>query len=379
MIIQRYTSRDDRVACNTLYLSVLRIFIMLAVNKLFMDRSGSRVAELTDVVVACDWDGVSAEDISTVCIWFLENLDPVTIIENEIYERTVLRLLKTACRMLPITNSTHNFSEKRRVYVETIAKLIERASSLKFARERFNGVIPTLLRDIERVINVQSGSRSESLSLLNAVLVLLNSISEGPILDGIETQIHGYLAETNCERLLLSCLTAGCRALASLDQLVRLCECAIESFLARQSDADFQTAWARVLEVLIVPDLNQDDFVRKALSKQCLITLYAFNLHRLSLCPGIEEELVIVIDTFRWCLDTPPSPLCTEKMILIWWQILNAVKRQILQDTEKKYMSSLLKYISLFSHYCQQICEDKSYSGLLGAIGIGKKSMFPTE
>eukprot|EP00794_Sanderia_malayensis_P020418 gene20418-22431_t len=379
MIFNQYYLRGDANLTKCIHLCVLRIFAMLCINKPFVCKTGSRLELFTNTVINCDWDGQNPEDIAMVCRWFGENCDPAETLEEEIYDRTIIRLLKCVCRLLPMQDSSVNHSQRRYVYVEVIVKIITRAATMKFAHKRVKSTVTTLLRDVETVFESRNISRIELTSLLNIIWTLLNSIPEGPFFNIVEHQLYGYLAETNCETLLLCSLSSGCRALASLDQVVQLCEKVIDNFLSKQSDIEFKEAWPKILDSFTVPELNQEEFVRKALSKQCLATLYGFNLHRFALCTRPTDTLNIVIETFRWCIETPPSPLVSEKSLLIWWQLLNGVKTIIETGEQQVYVHQLAKYLYLFSHYCQQISEDKSYSGILGAIGFGKKSMLPVE
>ena len=376
-VIQQYAQSQAINQVCDLHLAVLRIFVMLSVNKAFMSKTGSQLQTFSNTALGFSWQYLNAQNIDAVCGWFSENCEPVTVLNDETYSSTVLPLLRTACRFLPNMNITspENCSEKRNSYAKMMVRIIARAAE-KNVNYKSSNEVTSLLHDVEITCG---GMRNELALLIGTVLALLNSIPEGSFLRSIEDQIQAYLSETNCEALLLCTLSAGSCVLASLDQLVVICERAIESFLSRQSDTDFNGAWTRILQVFVIPDLNQEDFVRKALAKHCLLTLYAVNLHRLSLCRTPAEEKAILTDTFRRCLETPPSPVSPEKSLIIWWQILTGIKQQIDKNYEHMQPLALAKYIRLFAHYCQQISEDKSYSGLLGAIGIGKKSMFSAQ
>ena len=341
----------------------------------------------TDVAVNFPWQFIKPQDVDAICGWFAENSDPVAILMEDVYASTVLKMLKTTCVFVKPHEQNESFQGanadnclKQNSYIKMIVKLISRAAEKKnFMHHKLDSIIPSLLTDIQKSSRLRAGTNDELVSLLSNFLTLVNSVSNSQVLSVIETLIHKFISETNEERTILCMLSAGCRVLASLEQVVTLSEKAIESFFTRQSDADFSEVWTKVLQVLLIPDLNQEEFVRKALTKQCLLTLYAYNLHRLSICSGPEYELPILLETLQWCFNTPPSPLCSEKTLLIWWQIMNCVKRQVFTFTQTSQHKQLGKNLQLFANHLQQTSEDKSYSGILGAIGFGKKSSFSPQ
>lgn len=360
---------------------------MLSSSRPFILKAKTQFKFFTDAAVKFPWQFIRPQDIDAICGWFAENSDPVYVLMEDVYLSTVLRMLKTTCVFVKPCNQSEGFQGanpenclKQNSYINMIVKLISRAADKQnFLHHKLDSIIPSLLTDIQKSSCLRAGTNDELISLLSTFLTLLNSVSNSQVLTIIETLIHKFISETNEERTILCMLSAGCRMLASLEHVVTLSEKAIESFFTRQSDADFSEVWTKVLQVLLIPDLNQDEFVRKALTKQCLLTLYAYNLHRLSICSGPEYELPILNETLQWCFNTPPSPLCSEKSLLIWWQIMNCIKRQVFTFTQTSQHKQLSKNLQLFANYLQQTSEDKSYSGILGAIGFGKKSSFSPQ
>ena len=358
---------------------------MLSTNKPFMAKTLTQFHQLIESAMVFPWHHVNAQNIAAVCGWYAENCDPISMFEDDSHERTILKLLKTTCYMVrgstdspSVGEHTNEIYQKQNAYVRMMVAIITRAAQKsQISLKKLDNIVSTLLFDIEKVARLSSDTQFTE--LYSAVLLLLNLVTEGPMLDCIEYRIKSYLSESNSASAILFILSAGCRVLAGLDQLVTLSEAAIECLFNRQSDADYSSCWTKVLEVFLVPELNQDQFVRKALSKNCLLTLYAYNLHRFSLCSDSAEELNILKEAFHWCTQVVPSPNICEKYLLLWWQILHAVKRQAFAYTYESQHKQLSQYLSRFAAYCHQISEDKTYSGILGSIGFGKKSAFPAQ
>eukprot|EP00795_Rhopilema_esculentum_P003345 gene3345-1694_t len=365
--------------------AVLRTFVTLSTIKPFMAQARSKFENIANAFLSFPLKYLSVDNVENACGWFGENCDPAAVLEDEVYKNTTIKILKAICYFADakIDSEEGCYLDahtiiKQNIFVQTLVKIILRATSLKdFVPTKMDSLISTFLADIERW--GLSQSQNGLTHLYCSLLALLNSIGTSSVLKSIESQIFSFLVNTNSDVAIISMLSAGYRVIASLDQLVELSEITIENFFNKQADEDLDQAWTRILKVLLVPELNQGQFLRKALTKQCWLTVYVYNLQRLSLTSNLAEDLTILTELFHWCLQLPPSPLCPEKTLLIWWQIMKGVKNQIFGNTEDREYGSLARYLLSFANSCQQYCEDKSYAGILGAIGLGKKSSFPPE
>lgn len=356
---------------------------MLSTNKPFMAKTFTQFLQLIEQARSFSWFHLDVQNIEAVCGWYAANCDAKSIFKDDSHERTVLQLLKTTSLMegnaeaLSTNVNSEEVYEKQSAYVRMLVTIITRTASKPTTNlKKLTTVVSKLLSDIEHTARLPSGHLTQFYS---TVLVLLNEVSGRSALSCIESQIHSFLSETNNVSVIVSVLSAACRVLAGLDQLVTLCETAIESFFNRQADEDFKDGWTHILSVFLVPELNEQQFVRKALSKNCLLTLYAYNLHRYAMCRDATEELKILKELFQWCNEIGPSPSGFEKSLLTWWQILNAVRRQVFTYTSDSQFTLISQFLRKFSRHCHQVSEDKKYSGVLGAIGLGKKSVFPPQ
>jgi len=364
-------------------IGILRITVMLSINAPFLAKTFSQFEQLIKSELSFPWYIVDAQNTTSVCYWFAENCDPVFLFEDNNHSTTVMNLLKTVCCMAggskeaqPTAENLNEVFSKQNMYVGMLNTIITRAASKhKISTKKLDEVVSKLLVDIEQI--TRTSSNQESIELYSSVLMLLNSVTEGPVLQCIEYRIQRFFSETNDVSAVLTILSAAGRVLAGLDQLLTLSEAAIECFFNRIPDIDFNESWTRILEVFLVPELNQDQFVRKAQSRCCFLTLCAYNLHRISLCRDDMEKFSILKETFLWCTQGVTSPTLCEKYLMIWWQILQFVRRQISASKSASNVNLVRPYLSKFASYCQQIGEDKTYSGILGAIGVGKKSQYP--
>ena len=366
-------------------IGVLRITVMLSINAPFLAKIFSQFEQLIESEKTFPWHMVDAKNTTSVCYWFAENCDPVFLFEDNNHTVIIMHLLKIVCCMAggskdaqPTAENLDEVFAKQNMYVGMLNTIITRAASKhKISLKKLDEVVSRLLVDIEQI--TRTSSNQESIELYSSVLMLLNSVTEGPMLQCIEYRIQRFFSETNDVSAVLTILSAAGRVLAGLDQLLTLSEAAIECFFNRIPDIDFNESWTRVLEVFLVPELNQDQFVRKALSRCCFLTLYAYNLHRISLCRDDVEKFSILKEAFLWCTQGVTSPTLCEKYLMVWWQILQFVRRQISASQSASTANQVRTYLSKFASYCQQIGEDKTYSGILGAIGLGKKSQFPIQ
>ena len=74
----------------------------------------------------------------------------------------------------------------------------------------------------------------------------------------------------------------------------------------------------------------------------------------------------------------PAHPSLTQegKALLLWWKTLQLLQRQV------RYVGKVVAIVPHITELAQTLCrfgEDKATDGLLGAIGLGKKSVYSLQ
>lgn len=162
--------------------------------------------------------------------------------------------------------------------------------------------------------------------------------------------------------------------------------------------------WGPVLASLQVPELTMDDFLSESQSGGSFLTLYAFILQRLNseytaanqrrilalistwttqVFPRFDPKFDPVkfsascslLETFIWRFLSVSSGLGDEAKLFLWWhKALNLSVEQLQPQAGNTEGLGVIMGLVRLQTRLLQLGEERLNSGLLGAIGLGKKS-----
>ena len=180
--------------------------------------------------------------------------------------------------------------------------------------------------------------------------------------------------------MVLAFMSAASRCLASLQDMVSLLESAISCHFVRLHDGEVRNSWTPVMEAFVVPELSKEDFVNEALKQNALLTLYSYNISRIGHVASQAEHLDIMIDCVTWCSKPQLDKDNEAKILLMWLQIFDIIRTVSVQcQVSDEQWKSIAKYMMFLTASVQAQGEDKHYSGVLGVIGIGRRSGLSKE
>ncbi|XP_071788389.1 ectopic P granules protein 5 homolog isoform X2 [Asterias amurensis] len=278
----------------------------------------------------------------------------------------------------PSSSDSADDSSKRAAYVKLVVRLLSKCSLLNDARsDWFPPAVHQLLNDIE-LLSTAGGPTSvrhqELASLLSTLLTLLNNCS--PIHDApnaILGAIVSWFEASTSSALCLPCITAACRTLASIKHLAVVVEACIEANFNSNMDLspDPSRGWTNVLHALHVPELTHQEFLGECSKQGSILTLYAYLGQRSPLCQSLEEEYTLYTELVDWCVKNKLRPANEAKVFLWWHKALQMTLHQVEFGAPHWTLSRSLN--NLIPSMVTQ-GEDRSSSGILGAIGFGRQS-----
>ena len=174
--------------------------------------------------------------------------------------------------------------------------------------------------------------------------------------------------------LLHPFILATCRCVALVPVMVQIIEACFDTYFTAERDfmnpADM-FGWSSLLSMLEVPELSHKEFIDVSVQQGCFLTLYAYILQKLPLSQNLGDEMKCLQSLVEWSSNAKPV-LQNETKILLWWdKVLELSLRQVDFGGDLK---TLAKALLNFSLSIATLGEDKASTGLLGAIGLGKKS-----
>ena len=348
--------------------------------------SSNKIKEVFQDAKNFYWNFMVLEQTARSCQWFAETADSSTVLDHDSLTWSMISLLEVVCgyHSDDIQFPSDEFIiAKRNIFIQVIVTLISRCSlNMAPTLVNYRFVITKLLSSIESILvyNVHENTQMQELVIhCSTAFHLLNSISSSEVFAVIKETIQNYLQGTKSQLLVLSLISAASRSIASQEHLIAILEISIESYFSKLFDDKVINSWLQVYQTFIIPELNIEEFLKEALKQSAFLTLYTYNLHLISHTQSTGEYLILLGRIVQLC-SKPTSPTdCETKFLLLWLQIFDIVRLVDPRVLNKNQQQQLEKQLNLLSIICQSKSEEKIYSGVLGVLGVGRKSTLSKE
>ncbi|CAL8347833.1 unnamed protein product [Lota lota] len=209
------------------------------------------------------------------------------------------------------------------------------------------------------------GLFSEALSLHNRVGVSTGEALAAHVISWLDRKARAFP--------ILPLLTACSQSLASVRHMTRIMEACIAAYFDHAEEES--VGWGPVLASLQVPELTMEDFLSESQSGGCFLTLYAFVLQRLNTEHTAANDRRTLALLNSWTNQVYPSGPGDEAKLILWWHkaLLLSAEQLQLQAGQGEAPGVALGLLRLGARLAQ-LGEERLHSGLLGAIGLGKRS-----
>lgn len=332
------------------------------------------------------WQHLSPEAFKKACSLFLLSCDPHSLLQERTAPTAIgLRLLKSASGFS--TERSSSLSEewilKRVIYLHAVSSLVCQCCYLAdWDPAAVTTVIINLLTEIETVASAVPDpytQRAECIDFMKEILCLLNNCNPSNSSCSIVMEtIRQWLEDSPQTILLLPCICAATRNLASMTQMVQVVELCIQLLFVTDVPATTHSKnhWEEILSSIQIPELNMTQFLDTCMQEMSYLLIYCFTLQKIPLCQSLEEELGVVQMILDWTSKVKPSMESESKLLLWWHKLLELILRQLDYGTT---MTTCVGLLRRYIHALHLQGEDKTTVGLLGAIGLGKKSKLSEE
>ncbi|KAM4617086.1 ectopic P granules protein 5 homolog [Polymixia lowei] len=206
---------------------------------------------------------------------------------------------------------------------------------------------------------------SDALALLNGVGVSTGEALAAHVIVWLDRKGRGFP--------ILPVLTACSHCLASVRHMTRITEACITAYF-NHAEEEF-VGWGPVLASLQVPELTVDDFLSESQSGGSFLTLYAFILQRLNTehTAANDRRTLALLNT--WTNQVFPSGPGDEAKLFLWWhKAMNLSVEQLQPQAGQGELPGVVLGLLRLQTRLSQLGEERLNSGLLGAIGLGKRS-----
>uniref|UniRef100_A0A8C2FK11 Ectopic P-granules autophagy protein 5 homolog (C. elegans) n=1 Tax=Cyprinus carpio TaxID=7962 RepID=A0A8C2FK11_CYPCA len=364
-------------SAQTMVVSVLYLMVFLAKEDL--SKPESSVLSLLDQSASLPWHLIDFPSYQNVTSYVSTHYPASLVLSPDTSSQHVIRLLRMAAGFGPTTQMLHHkdMTLKCQAFLHLMVQFL---TSLD---QNGNISLASLETEMEKLLEYivlfnppetdLQQRHMATCSLFAEMLTLLNEAGISTA-EGLGTKLHSWVEKRARGPLVLPLLTAACRCLASVRHMTRTTEACILSYFTDGGCADQYSGWGPILVSLQVPELTVEDFIQESLNLGSYLTLYVYILQRLNLEQTLlnEKKTLVLLNT--WINQVFPSGPADEAKLFLWChKFLELVQIQVDQE-DACALDTLILTLMAFQTRLAQLGEERLNSGILGAIGLGRKS-----
>ncbi|XP_061672965.1 ectopic P granules protein 5 homolog [Syngnathoides biaculeatus] len=369
---------DPRKESHTMLVYLLYMLVFLAKEEQLLSQQDSPLLSLLTQCTSLPWHQLDLSAYQGVLGYVGNYYNPSLLLSADSATQLLLKSLRSAAGLHPRPYEAAHTEETPKA-----AAFLCWSVRCLVALEQSGGVsvsvletqLETLLENVVTFSPPETGLEERHMafcSLFSGALALLNGVgvSAG---EALSVRVIAWLDRKGRGCPILPLLTACSRCLASVSHMTRIMEACITAHFNHAEEE--RVGWGPVLASLQVPELTVEDFLSESQSGGSFLTLYAFVLQRLNSEHTAANERRTLALIHTWTHQVFPSGPCNEAKLFLWWhKALNLSLEHLQPQAGHTELSGVVSGLLKLQTRLLQLGEERLNSGLLGAIGLGKKS-----
>ncbi|XP_078406611.1 ectopic P granules protein 5 homolog [Cetorhinus maximus] len=356
---------------------LLFMMVFLAKEDKLMNKPESPLHSLLGQSNAIPWHFVDIVSYQNVINYFSSHYSPSVVILKNPSAELILKVLKVAAGFCETLDIHRDATHKCQAYVHQVVHcLITLDQNAQIVHAQLEHEMITLLDDIV-IFNppdVDSQMRHMAIaSLFMEVLMMLNNTSVTSA-ESLRVSLRSWIETKVRYNLSLPLLTATCQSLASVRHMAETTEGCIMAYFKDGACLDQYFGWGPILVSLQVPELTAEEFLKECLDLGSYLTLYVYILQRLNMEQTLSNEMKMLVLLNKWIEQVFPSNTNDEAKLFLWWHKILQLTLIQLEQNDITALDFLMRILNAFQMKQCQLAEEKLSSGILGAIGLGRKS-----
>ncbi|XP_007238025.3 ectopic P granules protein 5 homolog isoform X3 [Astyanax mexicanus] len=364
----------------TMVVYLLYLMVFLAKEDHLLNKPESSLLNLLGQATSLPWHLVDFSSYQNVTSYVNTHYPASLVLNRDTSSQLVIKLLKMAAGFGSSLDGFHHkdMTLKCQAFLHLMVQFL---TSLD---QNGNISLASLEMEMERLLEcIVNFSPPETdlqqrhmatCSLFAEMLTLLNGASVSTA-EGLGSKLHSWVEKmARGPPLVLPLLTAACTCLASVRHMTRTTEACILSYFTDGGCVDQYSGWGPILVSLQVPQLTVDEFIQESLALGSYLTLYVYVLQKLNMEQTLLNEKRTLVLLNSWINQVFPSSPADEAKLFLWWhKALHLLQVQVDQG-DPCGLEALVLSLMAFQNSLVQLGEERVSSGILGAIGLGKKS-----
>ncbi|XP_058295669.1 ectopic P granules protein 5 homolog [Hylobates moloch] len=357
---------------------LLFMMILLAKEVQLVDQTDSPLLSLLGQTSSLSWHLVDIVSYQSVLGYFSSHYPPSIILAKESYAELIMKLLKVSAGLSIPTDSQKHLDAVPKCQAFT-HQMVQFLSTLeqngKITLAVLEQEMSKLLDDII-VFNppdMDSQTRHMALSsLFMEVLMMMNNATI-PTAEFLRGSIRTWIGQKMHGLVVLPLLTAACQSLASVRHMAETTEACITAYF-KESPVNQNSGWGPILVSLQVPELTMEEFLQECLTLGSYLTLYVYLLQCLNSEQTLRNEMKVLLILSKWLEQVYPSSMEEEAKLFLWWHQVLQLSLIQTEQNDSVLTESVIRILLMVQSRQNLVAEERLSSGILGAIGFGRKS-----
>lgn len=357
---------------------LLYMLVFLAKEEPLLSQQDSPLLSLLVQSTSIPWHRLDLSSYQGILVYVGTHYPPSLLLSSDSAPQLLLKILRSTAGIYHNPTGDPHMEEtlKAGVYIQWCVQslvTLEQGGSIDLSSLQTQ--LDTLLEGIVTFNPPETGLEQRHMAFCNLfsdALTLLNGVgvSTG---EALASHVITWLDRKGRGFPILPLLTACSRCLASVRHMTRIMEACITAYFNHAEEES--VGWGPVLASLQVPELTIDDFLTESQSGGSFLTLYGYILQRLNSEYTATNERRILVLINQWTSQVFPSGPGDEAKLFLWWhKALGLSAEQLQPQAGNGEMSGVIMSLLRLQTRLLEMGEERLNSGLLRAIGLGKRS-----
>uniref|UniRef100_A0A8C5X2H3 Ectopic P-granules autophagy protein 5 homolog n=1 Tax=Malurus cyaneus samueli TaxID=2593467 RepID=A0A8C5X2H3_9PASS len=344
---------------------LLYMMVLLAKEEQLVGEEESPLINLLGQTSSLPWQLVGISSYQSIISYCNSHYPPSVILAKDAGAELIVKLLKISAGFGASSDSHIHLDAtlKSRAYIHQVVQFLSTLEqSGKITLAVLEQEMAKLLDDVV-IFNPPDMDLQTRHLALSSLITTAESL-RGSLRRWIECRVQGLLA--------MPLLTAACHSLASVRHMAETTEACITAYF--NSSHHQELGWGPILASLQVPELTMEEFLQECLSLGSYLTLYVYLLQCLNTDQTLTNEMKILLTISKWLEQVYPSSAKEEAKLFLWWHKAMQLSLVQLEQDDPILVESVIRTLLSIQGRQNQLAEERLTSGILGAIGLGRRS-----
>ncbi|XP_064356818.1 ectopic P granules protein 5 homolog isoform X1 [Dromaius novaehollandiae] len=358
---------------------LLYMMVLLAKEEQLIGEEESPVINLLGQTSSLPWQLVGISSYQSIISYCNSHYPPSVILARDAAAELIAKLLKISAGFGASSDSYIHLDAtlKCRAYIHQVVQFLstlEQSGKITLAvlEQEMSKLLDDIIifnppdMDLQTRHMALSSLFTETLTMMNNSSVTTAESLRGSLRKWVDSKVHGLLA--------MPLLTAACQSLASVRHMAEVTEACITAYFNEESPNHQDLGWGPILASLQVPELTMEEFLQECLSLGSYLTLYIYLLQCLNTDQTLTNEMNILQTISKWLEQVNPSSAKEEAKLFLWWHKALQLSLIQMEQDDAILIESVIRTLLSIQGRQSQLAEERLTSGILGAIGLGRRS-----